>query len=154
MAHRGCKNPTDIFCYVCGFYVGGKQISYKIQRSTKYSLAYHLYFGMPIGDQDKSWAPHIICGNCRSLLENWLRGGQRCMPFGIPRIWREPQNHYDDCYFCKIDVSKYRKVKGRQGLEYPDLPSSMRPVPHSENIPIPKPPQHVSTIIGSFLCNT
>ena len=54
LAHRGCKNPIDIFGYVCRFYVAGKQISYKIQRNTKYSLAYHLYFGMPIDDQDKS----------------------------------------------------------------------------------------------------
>ena len=31
--------------------------------------AYHAYFGMPIGDQDKHWAPHVICEYCHRTLE-------------------------------------------------------------------------------------
>ena len=64
---------------------------------------------MKIGDQDKSWAPHFCCGSCRSTLEGW-------MPFAISLIWREPTNHYDDYYFCMVDISKYKKTKDRKRL--------------------------------------
>ena len=66
---------------------------------------YSAYFDMPIGDQDKTWSPHVCCRSCRSTLEGWLRGEIKCMPFVIPRIWWEPTNHLNDCYFCMVDVS-------------------------------------------------
>ena len=34
----------------------------------------HAYFGVLVGDQDKRWAPHVICKYCRRTLEGWLRG--------------------------------------------------------------------------------
>ena len=68
---------------------------------------------MKMGDQDKSWAPHFCCGSCRSTLEGWMRGSRKCMPFANPRIWREPSNHHDDCYFCMVDISKYKKTGKR-----------------------------------------
>jgi hypothetical protein len=92
---------------------------------------------MPIGDQDKSWAPHVSCGSCRSTLEGWYRGTKRKMPFAVPRIWREPQNHHDDCYFCMVDINKIKRGKGRQNITYPDIPSSTAPAPHNEDLPIP-----------------
>lgn len=142
MACRGCKLLPDNFCYVCGHYVSSKQLKYNIARDTKYYDAYNVYFGMPIGDQDKSWAPHIICKSCRSTLEGWIRGSKRCMPFAIPRIWREPSDHLNDCYFCMVDISKYKKPADRHILLYPDIPSSIAPVLHSEDLPIPKPPEN------------
>ena len=64
MATRGCENSPDTFCYVCGYYIGKKQVLHKIVRGAKVWIAYRLYFGMPMGDQDKPWAPHVICGSC------------------------------------------------------------------------------------------
>lgn len=144
MATRGCRNSPDSFCYVCGFYVGPKHVSHKIVKGAKYWIAYRLYFGMSMGDQDKPWAPHVICGSCRSNLDAWLRGARKAMPFAVPRVWREPKNHHDDCYFCMIDISKYRKVKGRKSLSYPSLPSSIAPVPHDDTLLVPRPPENVS----------
>ena len=71
---------------------------------------------MKIGDQDKSWAPYVICGTCQSNLDGWLRGDRHSMLFAIPRIWREPQNHIDDCYFCMVDISRFRKTKNHMTL--------------------------------------
>ena len=150
MSSRKCKTSPDCFCYVCGFYVGNKHTSHKIGKEGKYWTAYKLYFGMDIGDQDKPWAPHTICGSCRSSLEGWLRGSKKCMPFAIPRIWREPQNHTDDCYFCMVNILKYRKVKGRKALTYPNIPSSIAPVSHNESLPVPSPPRNVSYAKLSF----
>ncbi|KAL7877007.1 hypothetical protein SRHO_G00036500 [Serrasalmus rhombeus] len=32
--------------------------------------AYKAYFGMPVGDQDKPWAPHFTCEHCKKTLED------------------------------------------------------------------------------------
>ena len=62
------------------------------------------------------------------------------MPFAVPRIWREPTNHVNDCYFCMVDISVYKKPQDRKKLIYPDIPSSIAPVQHDEDLPIPVPP--------------
>src|SRR5678815_1043340 len=53
----------------------------------------------------------IICGSYKTTLEGWLRGTRKAMPLVIPRIWLEPTNHYDDCHFCMVNITKYGKVK-------------------------------------------
>ncbi|MEL7005850.1 MAG: hypothetical protein AAFN93_24440 [Bacteroidota bacterium] len=121
-------------------------------KGAKYWIAYRLYFGISIGDQDKPWAPHVICGSCRSNLDAWLRGARKAMPFAVPRVWREPKNHHDDCYFCMIDISKYRKAKGRKSLPYPSIPSSIAPVPHGDTLPVPQLPTNVRISYFSYLC--
>ena len=69
-----------------------------------------------------------------------MRGSCKCMPFAIPRIWREPTNHHDDCYFCMVDISKYKKTKNSKKIVYPNIPSSIAPVNHGPELPIPQPP--------------
>ena len=140
MFSRQCKILPDCFCYVCGFYISSKHTVYKIVKRTKYWTAYRLYFGIDNGDQDKLWTPHVICGSCRSNLEGWLRGSGEVMSIAVPRVWREPQNYHDDCYFCIINISKYRKVSGRRAITYPSTPSSIAPFPHSEALLVPNPP--------------
>ena len=68
---------------------------------------YKLYFGCPLGDQDKSWATHVICTSCLSGLRDWLNKRKLSMSFAIPMVWREQKNHYDDCYFCLIDITEF-----------------------------------------------
>ena len=51
-------------------------------------------------------------------------------------VWREPKDHYSDCYLCGIKT-KGIKRKNRTSLTYPSLDSAIRPVPHSEELPIP-----------------
>ncbi|KAL6477291.1 hypothetical protein MHYP_G00131260 [Metynnis hypsauchen] len=36
--------------------------------------AYKAYFGMPVGDQDKPWAPHFTCEHCKKTLEEQQSG--------------------------------------------------------------------------------
>ena len=115
-------------------------MKHKIIPETKFFKAYDSYFGMKMGDQDKSWATQFCCGNCRSTLEGWMRGGRKCMPFAILRIWREPTNHHDNCYFCTVDISKYKKTKDRKKVVYPSIPSSIAPVNRGAELPIPQIP--------------
>ncbi|GFV38394.1 uncharacterized protein TNCV_4958371 [Trichonephila clavipes] len=65
------------------------------------------------------------------------------MPFAISIIWREPKDHSSDCYVCLTNI-KGIASKSKHTVVYPDLQSAMKPVPHSEELPLPKPPEHVT----------
>ena len=57
LARRTCVNKPGYFCYICGEYIltaNRKLVTNFIER------AYHSYFGMQLGDQDKDWAPHSV----------------------------------------------------------------------------------------------
>ena len=45
-----------------------------------------IYFGCPLGDQDKTWAPHKICKKCCLGLFSWLNKRSSFMPFVITMI--------------------------------------------------------------------
>ena len=136
--HRHCINNVDKFCYICGELTFASQkgpLTFMIKK------AYHLYFGCKVGDQDKSWAPHICCNSCATNLRQWLNGKRKSMPFAVPMIWREPTDHTSNCYSCMVlPVSKGISKKKKWILEYPNIPSALRPVPHDEELPIPEPP--------------
>ena len=71
--------------------------------------AYLGYFGIALGDQDRSWAPHIACKTCIEQLRHWTTGRRKSMKFGIPMIWREPIYHLNDCYFCTTNITGINK---------------------------------------------
>ncbi|GBM16525.1 hypothetical protein AVEN_148907-1 [Araneus ventricosus] len=60
-------------------------------------------------------------------------------------IWREPTNHIDGCYFCMVPPASvgFTKKKKRT-IEYPNIPSALRPVSLGEGLPIPEPPTDLS----------
>jgi hypothetical protein len=57
-------------------------------------------------------------------------------------VWREPKDHLSDCYFCLTNI-KVITSKSKHTVKYPNVPSALRPVPHNEALPIPKPPANV-----------
>ena len=137
---RACKHSSDVFCYVCGVFLSAKSLKHRITEANNFCSAYKAYFGVPVGDQDKKWAPHVVCGSCRSTLEAWYRGESRKMKFAVPRIWREPTDHISNCYFCVVEVSHHRKGNKTDVFDYPDIPSSLRPVAHCDDLPVPSRP--------------
>ena len=72
------------------------------------------------------------------------------MPFAIPRIWRKPTDHLNDCYFCVVDVSHYSKSKVKKSIVYPSIPSLIALVPHCKDLPIFKPPMLESSFSASI----
>ena len=54
-------------------------------------------------------------------------------------VWREPWNHADDCYFCLTNITGFN-ASSRKKIQYPNLRSAMRSVPHSDDLPVPTPP--------------
>src|SRR5271163_2070093 len=113
---RSCLNSPDIFCYIC------EQFAIKDQRleiTDFVKQCYYAYFGVKLGDQDKSRAPHIACKPCVERLRKWFHGVVDRMSFGIPMIWRESTNHATDCYFCLTNVTGVNK-KTKHNIEYPN----------------------------------
>jgi hypothetical protein len=64
------------------------------------------------------------------------------MPLAVPIVWREPTDHVSDCYFCLASITGVT-AKSKHTVQYPNLPSAMRPVPHSAELPVPKPPTNM-----------
>lgn len=132
-ARRKCVNTPDAFCYICGNFTVPSQ---RANISDFVKRAYLAYFKVKLGDQDKPWAPHKVCKPCIENLRQWTKGKREKLAFGIPMVWREPKNHIDDCYFCLINTSGYNK-KNKHKISYPNLNSAIRPVPHSDDVPVP-----------------
>jgi hypothetical protein len=65
---------------------------------------YYAYFGVKLGYQYKSWAPHKVCYVCVEDLKKSLKEKKKAFRFDDQMIWREPKNQSDDCYFCCYDV--------------------------------------------------
>ena len=65
------------------------------------------------------------------------------MPFAIPMFWKEPKDHSSDCYFCLTNKTGITS-KSKHTVKYPDLPSAMRPVSHTEELPVPKSPENLT----------
>ena len=123
----------DSFCYNCGEFV------FKENRKTIdkfYKKVYYTYFKIKLGDQDKTWATHIVCKAWKESVRLWTTGKKAALKFGIPIIWREPANHLDDCYFCMTNLVGFNK-KNQKNILYSSIPSATRPIPHCDENPVP-----------------
>ena len=89
---RSYLNSPDVFSYICGEYtVADKRL--KIDDLVK---TFHLaYFGVVLGDQDKSWASHIVSKTCKEGLRQWTKGLRKGLTFRVPMVWRDQKNHHD-----------------------------------------------------------
>ena len=123
---RGCLNKTNSFCYVCG------NFTTVAQRRTFTSLirtAYFHYFDCKIGDQDKSWAPHICGKPCYNGLTAWFNGKKAAFNFAVPMVWREPRNHADDCYFCLTNITGFNASSRKKKSNIPTFDLLWDPFP-------------------------
>ena len=94
------KDYPNRFCYICG------RVTLPDQHSdiTKFvKSCYHAYFGIRIGDQDKSFAHHTCCKTCVENLRR-SRGKVKSLPFGVPMVCREGTDHLTDCYFYMTNL--------------------------------------------------
>lgn len=55
-------------------------------------------------------------------------------------IWREPTNYLNNYYFCMVSPLNHGQSRRNKGvIEYPNIPPAIRPVSHSNDLPIFKP---------------
>ena len=60
------------------------------------------------------------------------------MPFAIPIVCREGKDHITDCYFCMINL-KGINCKNKHHVQFSNIPSAIRPIPHGPNLPVSEP---------------
>lgn len=53
-------------------------------------------------------------------------------------VWREGKDHGTICYFCMTNLKGINR-KNKHQVQYPDVPSAIKPVPHGPNPPVPEP---------------
>ena len=129
---RQCENKPNAFCYICGCFT----LIHQRRNITSFVRhPYKAYFGLALGNQDKKWAPHIVCHNCEEMLRDWTKGKRKDLPFRIPMTWWELTDHTTDCYFCLVNTKDIRK-KNRHKISYPSIPSAVPPTLHSDVLPI------------------
>jgi galactose-1-phosphate uridylyltransferase len=66
------------------------------------------------------------------------------MTFAVLMVWTETKDHSSDCYFCSTDITRI-SYRSKNMVIYPNLPPSMRLVPHNDKLPVSKPPNNVTT---------
>ena len=96
--------------------------------------SYCNYFGIKWGDQDKPFAPHVCSKICGGMVK-----GRLCY---LTMVWREGKYHIMDWYFCMIDVKGINR-KNTHHVQYHDVLSAIRPIPHSPDFPVPEPDGNV-----------
>lgn len=124
------------FCYVCG-----KHTMVTSRRNINPEIAelYRQYFSQDV-ILDVEWSPSIICTTCLKNLNQWKKGEINCMPFGIPMMWTRPDQHKpEECYACVNYIFGTNRYKVRR-QSYTETKFAQLPLPHSENVPVPKRP--------------
>lgn len=79
-------------------------------------------FDIQINDPVYLWTPQIIYSSCKSGLERWKKGDQTAKRFESSMLWRQPQNHDTDCYFCLCNISRINSKKIKS-WPYPNVNS-------------------------------
>ena len=69
-----CKTDPNRFCYICGELTFAKE---KHSITSHIKKMYKEYFDCYLGDQDKSWAPHVCYLTCVKTLSAWYTGKKR-----------------------------------------------------------------------------
>ena len=105
MSTRKCLNNPNVFSYICGNYIIAKQ---KQDSNSFVRNVYYAYFGIRLGDEDKSWAPHKVCRTFVERLRLWKNGAKKPME-GATKS-------------CMINVEGHN-AKSKKDIQYPNIPS-------------------------------
>jgi hypothetical protein len=70
------------------------------------------------------------------MVERFLEVYTICCSNGLART----KDHLKDRYFCLTKISGI-SLKSKHSIQYLSLPSAVRPVLHSQDLPFPKPPE-------------
>ena len=68
----------------------------------------------------------------------WGNGKKKSMSFAIPMVRREGKDHITNCYFWMLNL-KGINPKNKHYVQYPDVPSAIRLIPHGPDLPVSKP---------------
>ena len=102
-SRRVCINDPNSFCHICGEYIFQK---YRLSVSDFVKQAYLKCCGFPLETKNKYyWVPNVVCKICVEELRLWTTKKRISFKFQSPMIWGEPLDHYENCYFCVVNIS-------------------------------------------------
>jgi hypothetical protein len=130
-----CVLYSDVFC-VKGLCLLHFYHAKKTLKSSQHILLY------VCGDEHKSWVPHICHITCVMLLTGWVNGSCQIL-FAVPMVWREPKDHSSSCYICLTNIT-VPTSKSKHTVKYTDLPSTIRSVLHSKELPVREPLEYLT----------
>jgi hypothetical protein len=134
---RSCRNKTDNFCYICVELTTAQ----RKPPSPLVRKGYVLCFGCKVGDHYKVWATKICCSSCSRTFDRLVERHEQVNTCAVPLVWREPRSHLDD--WCSgITNTNGFSGKSEQKIEYPNIPSALRPDPRDDSMPVPEPPKN------------
>ena len=131
---RKCMNNPNRFCYIYGNVVLHNRQA-KITDFVK--KAYCDHFGVKLGDQDKSFTPTVAVTR-EENLRDWRNGERKNIPYAISKVWWIGKDPITDCYSCKINIKEINR-KNKHHVQYHDVPSAIRPIPHGPDLPVLEP---------------
>ena len=123
---RSCVNNPNHFCFICGEYTRICK-EYRLNATAFVKKSYMNYFRHPLDMKNKPWVPQKVCKICVEFLRLWTNEKRNKFRYETAMIWNEPQNHFDDCYFCLVNITGINK-KNRAKWEYPCIRSAYRRV--------------------------
>ena len=128
------SNSPNLFCFVCGLFTASK---HRECISPQILEAYNLYFGIDATeDISKPWSPKNTCGR---YLRRWLNGLQHKMPFCVPMIWCQKEDHATECYFCLTKLPGFFG-RSRNKIKYANVKSVSKTVPRISYMETSTPP--------------
>ena len=77
---RMFKSNPEMFCYICSNVV---LPNCQTKATDFVKKPYHDYFGVKIGDQDKTFTPLVSHKTCVENLMDWRNGKRKSMPFSM-----------------------------------------------------------------------
>lgn len=103
-SRQSCSNLPGVFCYIYGEYTPNESRLISVFVKT----ASIRCFCVKLVDEDKSWAPHIVCKTCSEHLHQ--RPKRNCLKYGTPTVRSEPENNFDDLLLLSVSQASIEMI--------------------------------------------
>lgn len=124
-----CIKNHDDFCFVCGNFIfmqknrpDQKAVKTYSVDGPKFVEAYKNHFNRDPLERNVEWSPKVVCPTCYSKLT--VRTSR--INIESPMEWLVPEDHPNDCYFCKTIVPLGTNKRKMDQITYADVPSVKR----------------------------
>ncbi|UYV82728.1 hypothetical protein LAZ67_22000681 [Cordylochernes scorpioides] len=137
---RKCKANPEMFCYIWGKFTILRQ---RKPITPKIKECYKEYFGMALGDQDKWWCPHSVCGTCYQGLLQWkskefiatLKEDEKNSWLALIDVVKHFLGNNKSPNYARIVehlISKFHKLECITNLKFHFMDSHLNPTTRSE----------------------